>query len=127
MNRSPLVCCAASTADTVAGHGHGITRADIIATAVVGGFAVLALVALAAALCLLRRARSNAKVISRLQHLQSTVLLPQLKVAVLRPCLQCVSAEHQSLRFCAAAAGRESNTASASSGHDGLSGRLIWS
>jgi len=57
-----VLCCAAAAAQLDAGHGHGITRAEIIATAVVGGFAVLALVVLAAALCLLRRARASKQV-----------------------------------------------------------------
>ena len=41
------------------GHSHGITRPEIIATAVIGG---CALSALAVALCFYWRARSGAKV-----------------------------------------------------------------
>ncbi len=41
---------------------HGITRAEIIATAIVGGCALLTLAALAVALCIYWRARSSAKV-----------------------------------------------------------------
>jgi hypothetical protein len=44
------------------GRSHGITRAEIIATAVVGGCALLTLSALAVALCIYWRARSSAKV-----------------------------------------------------------------